>query len=177
METETEELEKCTFTVTDSARRTHDNISKTLGDIEDLFGIAQEDILILASNRLSSESKANALLVNLFGIFNISEGAHQFAFEELTDQFDNQDIKALVRHGYLITKYPDQDLIDMVDKAFGCPSDLFKTEEIKILIKESDEPEKEHLFKTLQDISSHSKTQDDYCKDSRLNILKFLGII
>ena len=177
METETEELENCTFTVTDSARRVRSDISKTLEDIEDLFGIDPHDILNLASNRLSSESKANALLVNLFGIFNISEGAHQFAFEELTDQFDNQDIKALVRHGYLITKYPDQDLIDMVDKAFGCPSDLFKTEEIKILIKESDEPEKEHLFKILKDISSHSETLLDYCKGARLNIMKFLGII
>lgn len=173
---ETEELKNCTFTITDSARRTHGNISTTLGDIEDLFGIAQHDILNLASNRLSSEAKANALLIDLFDRFPIEGDNHQFDFEDLIGEFDNQDIKALVRQGYLIAKDQDQDLMDMVDKAFGCPSDLFKTDEIKILIKESDEAEKEHLFKILKDISSHSETQDDYCKGARLNILKFLGI-
>ena len=102
---------------------------------------------------------------------------HQFDFEDLIGEFDNHDIKALSRQGYLIAKDQDQDLMDMVDKAFGCPSDLFKTDEIKILIKESDEPEKEHLFKILIDISSHSETQYVYYKSSRLNILKFLGVI
>ena len=174
---ETEELKNCTFTITDSARRTHGNISKTLEDIEDLFGIDPHDILNLASNRLSSEAKANALLIDLFDSLPIEGDNHQFALEDLRGEFDNQDIKALVRYGYLIAKYPDQDLIDMVDKAFGGPDNLFKTDEIKTLIKERTEAENEHLFKILIDISSHSKTQYIYYRSSRLNILKFLGII
>jgi len=173
----TEELENCTFTVTDSARRVRGDISKILGDIEDLFGIAQHDILNLASNRLSSEAKANALLIDLFDGFSTEGDDHQFAFEDLRGEFDNHDIKALVRYGYLIAKYPDQDLMDMVDKAFGGPDNLFKTDEIKTLIKERTEAENEHLFKILIDISSHSKTQYIYYRSSRLNILKFLGII